>query len=205
MKQLRGSVRIIGKSKPFAMIESEVILQCQRNNKEAQRTLFESHFEQFMLVCMRYSKNENEAQEMLNYSYAQLLHELSDFAKEEIGFDEWAKGKLIEHAVEFLKSKKNEYYVATTVRVTDTKASHADLFNSISAVDESEPDGDEILRALQSLPPSFRATYNMHMIDGFDFKKTGDYLEISEDTARFNFEKASYQISQSIQQYHKGY
>jgi len=43
------------------------------------------------------------------------------------------------------------------------------------------------------------------MVDGFDFKKASDYLEVSEDTARFSLEKAGYHLHQNIRQLQKGY
>lgn len=186
------------------MPESEIILQCLRNNKEAQKSLFESNYSRFMLICMRYAKNKAQATEMLNYAYSHLLQDLHAFSKSERSFEEWSKEQFIEYCVAYLKSMKNEYYVATTVRVTDEKPGH-DLFNNLPVEEHYPVDGQEILKALQQLPPSFRATYNMCMIDGFDFKKASDYLEVSEDTARFNLEKANYHLHQHIQQFQKGY
>lgn len=192
-------------NKPFAVNESELIIQCQRNNKEAQRTLFESNFQMFMSVCMRYSKNKAQAEEMLNDSYAYLLANINQFTKSEQNFSDWAREAFVTNAVRFLKSKKNEYYVASTVKVSDEKTAATDLFNSIPEQDFREPDGTELLKAIQTLPPSFRATYNMNVVDGFDLKRTGEVLEISEDTAKFNLEKANYQLQQIIKQYQKGY
>jgi RNA polymerase sigma-70 factor (ECF subfamily) len=186
------------------MLESEIILQCQRGNKEAQRSLFESHFDRFMLISMRYAKDKNQAKDLLYHAYSQLLQHLHEFPKSEMSFEDWSKEQFIAHSIGFLKSKKNEYYVTTTVRVTDKKPSD-DLFSSPEEDYMEYVEGPELLKAIQSLPPSFRATYNMCMIDGFDYKKASNYLEVSEDTARFNFEKANYHLQQNIQQFQKGY
>jgi DNA-directed RNA polymerase specialized sigma24 family protein len=130
---------------------------------------------------------------------------LIDFQKSEKSFEDWSRDQFIEHSIAFLKSKKNEYYVTTTVRVTETKPNN-DLFNTLLDEDNyDDVDGPELLKAIQHLPPSFRATYNMCMIDGFDYKKASNYLEVSEDTARFNLEKANYHLHQNIQQFQKGY
>jgi RNA polymerase sigma-70 factor (ECF subfamily) len=180
-------------------------MQCQRGNKEAQRALFESNFDRFMQISMRYAKDKNQAKDLLNHSYGQLLQHLHEFSKSDISFEDWSKEQFIAHSIAFLKSKKNEYYVTTTVRVTDKKPSD-DLFNTMADEDYLEyVEGPELLKAIQGLPPSFRATYNMCMIDGFDYKKASNYLEVSEDTARFNFEKANYHLHQNIQQFQKGY
>jgi RNA polymerase sigma factor (sigma-70 family) len=187
------------------MSEPEIITQCQRGNKEAQRALFESHFDRFMQISMRYAKDKNQAKEILYYAYGQLLQHLNEFQKAGTDFEDWSKEQFIAHSIAYLKSKKNEYYVTTTVRVTDKKPGD-DLFNTISDEDYYyHVDAPELLKAIQCLPPSFRATYNMCMIDGFDYKKASHYLEVSEDTARFNFEKANYHLHQNIQQFQKGY
>src|ERR1700740_1071318 len=186
------------------MTESEIISQSQRNNKEAQHLLFENNFSKLMSLSNRYAKDEAQAKEILNNGFSHILASLSEFNKTDLSFEQWSTDVFIENTIRFLKSKKNEYYITTTVRVNDSKNS-ADLFNSIDEFDASRIDGQELMYAIQQLPPSFRAVYNMCMVDGFDFKKASEYLEVSEDTARFSLEKAGYHLHQNIRQLQKGY
>ncbi len=186
------------------MTESEIISQSQRHNKEAQHLLFENNFNTLMSLSMRYAKDQAQAKEILNNGFVYILNKLSEFNKSAISFDQWMKEQFIENTIRFLKNKKTEYYITTTVKVTDSKAG-TDLFNTLEEFDASKIDGKELMYAIQQLPPSFRAVYNMCMVDGFDFKKASDFLEVSEDTARFSLEKAGYHLHQNIRQLQKGY
>ena len=186
------------------MTESEIISQSLRNNKEAQHLLFENHFSTMMCLSNRYAKDKTQAKEILNNGFGHILNNLSEFGKCDLSFEQWSKEQFIESTIRFLKSKKNEYYITTTVRVSDNK-NNADLFNSLDEFDASQIDGTELVYAIQQLPPSFRAVYNMCMVDGFDFKKASELLEVSEDTAKFSLEKAGYHLHQNIRQLQKGY
>lgn len=186
------------------MSEAEIIVQCQRNNKEAQRSLFEMNFPVFMQMSMRYSKNRNQAKDMLNECFGKLLNDLHSFPKDDTSLDKWMKEKFIEHAVQFLKSQKQEYYVTTTVRVDDPKKNN-DLFNQVENFDPNDIDEAQLLKAIQALPPSFRSMFNMCMVDGLEFKKASEILEVSEDTAKNNLEKANYQLHQTIRNIQKGF
>lgn len=186
------------------MSEAEIIVQCQRNNKDAQRALFELNFPKLMQMSMRYSKNKDQAKAMLNDGFGKILSNLSLFQKSEMPFETWMKEVFIENAVQFLKSQKHEYYVTTTVRVDDKKRM-GDLFNQIENLDPNDIEEQELLKSIQALPPSFRSMFNMCMIDGLDFKKASEILEVSEDTAKNNLEKATYQLHQNIRNIQKGF
>ena len=65
-----------------------------------------------------------------------------------------------------------------------------------SNLDSSEPDAisqcteKEILAAIQTLSPAYRAVFNLYVIEGFSHKEIAQKLEITESTSRSNLVKA---------------
>jgi len=186
------------------MSEAEIITQCLHNNKDAQRSLFETRFSLLMQMGMRYSKNKAQAKEIVNVGFTEILNNLYLFQKSDMPFEAWMKERFIEGTIQFLKSKKQEYYVATTVRVDDSKKTD-DLFQQVESFDPNDINETDLLKAIQALPPSFRAMFNMCMVDGLNCKRASEILEVSEDTAKNHLEKAMYQLHQHIRNIQKGF
>lgn len=184
------------------MAEQEIISHSSRGDKKAQRELYDLYYGKMMGICLRYAKNEEQAKEMFRYAFVQMLQKLSYYRNDQ-AFDKWMRDCMIESAVKFLKDKKTEYYIATTVRADVKQA--VDLFHQAPVDDPNNLDIKGYVRALQELPPSFRTVFNMCVIDGWSTEKAADTLDISEETGRFNLEKARYAFSKNIQMQQKGY
>jgi RNA polymerase sigma-70 factor (ECF subfamily) len=184
------------------MAEQEIISHSGRGDKKAQRELYNLYYGKMMGICLRYAKNEDQAQEMFRQAFVFMLSRLP-YYRSEMKFDEWMRDQIIESAIAFLKNKKSEYYIATTVRA-DVKPA-VDLFHQAPSEDPNNLDVKGYVRALQDLPPSFRTVFNMCVIDGWSSKRAADVLDISEETGRFNLEKARYAFSKNIQMQQKGF
>ena len=48
----------------------------------------------------------------------------------------------------------------------------------------------EILAAVQTLSPAYRAVFNLYVIEGFSHKEIGEALQVTESTSRSNLVKA---------------
>ena len=178
------------------MSEADIIRQCQKNNKQAQKTLFDTNYNWLMHLSLRYAKNEDQAKEILFCGYSTILSSIHDFGKTTISFDQWMKDKFISSAVNYLKNQK-EYYVTTTVHLKEVKT-HG-VFNESDAVEEAiSLTGKDVLLAIQELPPSFRSMFNMCTIDQIQLETAAEILDVTIDTAKINLDKATFLFHQNI-------
>jgi len=178
------------------MSEAEIVRQCQKNNKQAQKNLFETNYNWLMHLSLRYAKNEEQAKQILYFGYSSILSSINEFGKHATNFDQWMKEKFITSAVHFLKNQK-EYYVTTTVHLKEVKThgvySEADLQDDAISLT-----GKDVLTAIQDLPPSFRSMFNMCTIDELELQLAANILDITIDTAKINLDKASFLFHQNI-------
>ena len=71
-----------------------------------------------------------------------------------------------------------------------------DIDTAYTLSDEDSPDvlsnltEQEILMAVQTLSPAYRAVFNLYVVEGFSHKEIGDALQITESTSRSNLVKA---------------
>lgn len=179
------------------MSEAEIVRQCQKNNKQAQKQLFEANFNWLMHLSLRYAKNEQQAKQMLFSGYNEILSSIHQFNKSEGNFDKWMKEKFIASAVQYLKNQKQEYFVTTTVHLKDVKA-HGELHESQMQEEAFSLSGSDVLTAIQELPPSFRSMFNMCTVDELDLETAAGILDVTTDTAKINLDKATFLFHQNI-------
>lgn len=178
------------------MSEADIIRQCQRNNKQAQKTLFETNYNWLMHLSLRYAKNEEQAKQILFTGYSNILSSIGEFGKSTTNFDKWMKDKFISSAVQYLKNQK-EYYVTTTVHLKEVK-SHG-IYNETESIEEAiSLSGKDVLSAIQELPPSFRSMFNMCTIDEMNVESAAQILDVTIDTAKINLDKATFLFHQNI-------
>jgi RNA polymerase sigma factor (sigma-70 family) len=182
------------------MTDPLLIQNCQKNDRAAQKQLFEQSYGSLMALCMRYAKNSAQAKEMLSNGFTRICADIQDYKKEQ-DFDKWMRRKMAELAVAYLRERRQEYYITTTVRISgEEKKAELDLFNQQVDLDESSLSTEDYLRGLQVLPPSFRAVYNMCVIDEFTDEEAAKALDISTDTCRYNLSKAKAAFFKNLQE-----
>lgn len=182
------------------MTDYTLIQNCQKNDRAAQKQLFELNYGRLMALCMRYSKNSEQAKDMLVKGFAKLCTAISGYKKEE-DFDAWMMRNMVEFAVSYLRERRQEYFITSTVRLAgEEKKVEFDLFHQQLEPDERMLTPEHYLQALQMLPPSFRAVYNMTVIDALSTQEVARCLEISENTCQYNLAKAKDAFYKNLQQ-----
>ena len=154
-------------------------------------------------MSRRYAKNNEQANTFFHQAFIDLFKDLVNFNPES-NFDEWVKNTFLASLVLQLKNCKAEYYVTTTTRVDDKKI-NPDLFQSSAADDVNNLNAEDYIKALQQLPASFRAVYNMNVIEEYPFDKISVLLEVSEASAQNTLERAKNQLAKNLQHQMQGY
>jgi RNA polymerase sigma factor (sigma-70 family) len=170
------------------MSRNEFIQACIKNDKTARHQLIEQHYGCLMGMCRRYAKNNEQAETFFNAAFIDIFKHLPEYNDTQ-DVNEWIKKIFLRSLIQQLKSIRTEYYITTTTRVEEKK-NNADLFHETEEQDPNNLLAEDYIRALQKMPSSFRAMYNLHIIENFDLKETCELLEINEDSAKNTLERA---------------
>lgn len=177
----------------------DLISAIQKNDKIAQKEFYKAYFTKLSAISNRYAKNRAQAREILQSGIANLFQSISKFkpgsGKE---FDDFVKEEFIRVCVEYIRNIRSEYYVASTVRVTDAPVKNYDLFADNVLTDFKNVEYNILISSLQQLVPSQRLIFNLHIVDGFDLRTAAEMLEASEQTVKSNLEKARYNLQKNI-------
>jgi len=182
------------------MLDNELILACIRNDKIAKESFFRIFFGKFTAIALRYCKNKEQATEVTKKGFAHLFALL---AKQKTGSvqinEDWIREQFILFTVDHLRNIRSEYYVASTVRVTDPVGNKSfDLFLDNELTDFKSINFDLLVSSLQQLVPSQRLVFNLHIVEGYDLVKIAGVLEASEQTVKSNLEKARFNLQKNI-------
>jgi RNA polymerase sigma factor (sigma-70 family) len=178
------------------MSRNEFIQACIKNDKTARHQLIEQHYGYLMGMCQRYAKNNEQADTFFNTAFIEVFKHLPEYNDTQ-DINEWIKKIFLHSLIHQLKSNRTEYYITTTTRVDERKV-NTDLFQHAEEQDPNNLLVEDYIRALQKLPSSFRAMYNLHIIENFDLKKTCELLEINEESAKNTLERARNEFLKNV-------
>lgn len=182
------------------MSTNELIIALTRNDNLAKKELFERHYELMSSIALRFSKNEEQAKELMFEAFNKTLqHFVNQRPGDPLDFAAFLEKQFVLEAIAFIKAIRSEYYVASTVIASSERDKNYNLFESNEIIDFNAVDTPVLAKSIQELVPSQRLVFNLYVIDGFDLKTISDMLEASEQTVKSNLEKARFNLQKNIE------
>ena len=186
------------------MSSAELFTLIQSTAKPAVREVFDTYYGRLAPMANRYAKSPAQAEDLFNYSFSGILRNLKRLREHPEDLDRYVEYQFIKGAVEFIKSFKSEYFVASTVYATAQKeAKNYNLFENNDIIDFDNLNADLLVRSFQQLVPSQRLVINLHLIEGFSLEETAEILDSSQATVKSNLEKGRYNLQKNIEKIYK--
>lgn len=164
----------------------EIVQRCIANDRAAQEQLFKLFYGKMMGVCLRYIKDHDSAQEVVQKCFIKVFDRLEEFDFKG-SFEGWVRRIMVNGSIDAIRSKRRQPFT------TDEEY----LFNESYSIQEHDIDEDitkikaeQAMRAIQQLSPSYRAVFNLYVIENYSHKEIAQILGISEGTSKSNLAKA---------------
>lgn len=167
--------------------EEELIERCQKNDRVAQRTLYERYCRKMMVVCMRYSKSSPEAEDILQEAFVKVFHGIKNFRRES-KLETWMTRIMVNTA---LNAQRKKLYLFPMVDIQDTDLPEEEV--SLSGIHVQQ-----LLEMIQGLPQGCQIVFNLFAIEGFSHKEIAEQLGISEGTSKSQFARAKSLLQQRL-------
>lgn len=133
------------------------------------------------VVCLRYSKNREEAEEVLQEGFLKVFQHLGQF-RDEGSFEGWVRKIMVNCALQRLRSNAR---LAPVLNIDSYNEQFAMPSNA-----ESKLSSKELLQLVMTLPPAYRMVFNLYVFEGYKHKEIADLLGISEGTSKSNLSDA---------------
>ena len=157
------------------MFQIDIVEQCIANDRKAQMKLYKQYCNGMFCVAMRFLKNSDDAEDVLQESFVKAFQRIHQF-KGDVTFGAWLKRIVINNSIDFLKSKKER-----TVELDER------YMHSIEDEDWIVEDGitlEEIKEAIERLPEKYKYVVMMYLIEGYDHGEISYVLNLTQTTCR---------------------
>lgn len=160
--------------------EQELIKRCLKGKPDAQRVVYEKHSGLVYAICYRYSKNAEDASDLLQETFINVFTHLKNF-KSEGSFEGWIRRIAVNCAIRhYQKSAKR--IDTGDIEMTYDATTYSDAIDDLSA--------KELIKVINQLPDGYRMVFNMYAIEGYSHKEIGEALGISENASRSQLSRA---------------
>ena len=153
---------------------------CRQNRRASQQQLFATFYNYAMTIARRYTGQTEAAEEVVNDSFFKVFTKISLYNGEQ-PFRFWLRRIVINTAIDRLRSGLHQYSTAELQPWHDTQA-ESGIVESLTR--------EQILTMIDQLPPSYRAVFNLFVVDGFSHEEIAETLGISVGASKSNLARA---------------
>lgn len=171
---------------PFS--DENLIKGCQKGKREYQQALYDKYSDGMYLVALRYSKMQQEAEDILQEAFLKVFNNIKTFRKDS-SLAYWIKRIVVNTALNHQRSKLYLYPMVDVTDLTD---------RSVDETAISNLSYEELLQLIQKLPSGCQVIFNLFAIEGYKHNEIAELLQISEGTSKSQYSRAKSILAQSI-------
>lgn len=188
---LNLTMQLFGNRKHLDNREAEMIEGAKCGDRRSQKAIFDLLSPKMFAVCMRYMGDRDAAEDILQDGFVTLFSKLDSYSGAG-SFEGWARRIFVNTALMSLRKKdalKNTEDLDVAWNVASNDPSPIQKIGN-----------DDLLKMVASLPPGFRAVFNMYIIEGYSHKEIAETLGISETTSRSQLQRARMLMQSKIKE-----
>lgn len=156
-----------------------LIQGCIRKDRDSQRLLYQHYYSYALSVCARYSRNSEEAKEVVNDGFMKVFSKVDQY-NPEMSFKGWLRKIMINSAIDQYRKELKFQHHSSVEKVIE--------FTSPRIL--SDLSHEDLIGLIQKLSPAYRTVFSLYVIDGYTHPEISKMLKISEGTSKSNLLKA---------------
>lgn len=171
------------------MTEAELVAACKRNDRRAQKELYERYKKAMFTLAYRTTGDFATAEDVLQEAFVKIFRSIKTFrAESTIGA--WIKTIVVRTAYAKLRKKK--------VFTESLENQHLE-----QQVDwgHSRLDAEYLEKAILALPEGYRMVFNLIEVEGYAHKEVAEMLDISVGTSKSQLFYAKKKLRENLKAY----
>jgi len=162
--------------------EEEIISRCLNNDPKAQQLLYE-HFAPGLLgMCVRFTGNRTEAEDVLQEAFVKIFLNLHHY-RGTSSLAAWMRRIVINTAITlYHRNKKHKQHFD----VDDLREKSPGECN----ITDLEFTREEMLKVISGLPPGYRMVFNLYALEGYKHKEIAKEMGIDINTSKSQYSRA---------------
>ncbi len=164
------------------MTEELLVQKCLEKDAMAQQLFFDTYSRKMMGVCLRYAKDNDEAQDILQMGFIKVFEKLNMY-KNSGSLEGWIRRVIVNTALDNIRKNKK-----FDDNIEMDKVDYQLQNNTESGLDSLK--AADLLNIIQAMPRGFRTVFNLYAIEGYSHKEIAEELEISVNTSKSQYSRA---------------
>jgi len=171
--------------------EKQLVIQCAKHNRQAQKQLFDRYSGLLLGICRRYVAETSEAEDILQEGFLKIYLKIREY-KGTGPLMAWMSRIIINTAITHYHKNRKHHFHHDIEEVNETDM-EGFLFNDLDFT------RDELLNVVSSLPQGYRMIFNLYAIEGFKHKEIAEFLDIDVNTSKSQYSRARKLIRKKLE------
>lgn len=170
-------------------IPVSIIDGCRKNDRASQEQLHRLCYVPLMRVALRYTGNQNDAGEILNKAFFNILTRIDQFG-DQGNFFGWMKRIVVNMSLDHLRATKRlkiQEFKAEIMTETTGNDGHSMLLQN------------DILGMLKELPQMQALVFNLFALEGYSHSEIAEMLSITEANSKWQLYCARQILQKKLQ------
>lgn len=176
----------------------DLIESCIKGNKKSQELLYKMFYGKMLTVCMRYSRNREEAQDVLHDGLIKVFSKLQSFENKG-SLEGWIRRIIVNVAIDHVRCRKDFYIKEEQEFLLDGIIDETDNIAELEKIKKMQ--AETIIELMQKLSPAYRTVFNLFAVENMQHKEIAETLNISIGTSKSNLAKAKVKLKELVEQY----
>lgn len=171
--------------------ERSIIEGCLKGHQKSQKMLFDRYAGKMMTVCLRYAKNKEQAEDVLQDGFVKLFRSLGQF-KFEGSFEGWMRRIFVNTALDLIRK---EYKFSESRSIDE----YTIQLGSEEVTALQQLGAADLMEVIQRMPPGYKLVFNLFAIEGYSHKEISEEMGISENTSKSQFSRARAYLREELE------
>ena len=156
----------------------KLIKKCKLKDNKAQSEIYQLYAGKLFALCLKYSKNYQEAQDNLQNGFITIFDKIEQYNFKG-SFEGWLKRIVINTTLQTYREKN------VLNLITEEMPEEVEI-----EIDEDQVSLELLLKLIQELPNRYRLVFNLYVLDEYSHREIANMLSISEGTSKSNLSRA---------------
>ncbi|ANI90134.1 RNA polymerase subunit sigma-70 [Arachidicoccus ginsenosidimutans] len=165
-----------------------VIEECRKRNPAAQRQLYNAYSAKMFMICLRYAKSREDAEDILQMSFIKVFKNIDAFS-DTGSFEGWMRRIVVNTAIENYRKSIHTFEIVTNENAV-AEVKDESVFDKLQM--------EDLMKLINQLPDGYRIVFNMYAIEGYSHKEIAEALNISEGGSKSQLSRARQILRQEI-------
>lgn len=174
-----------------------IIDGCLAGERRSQQQVYELFYGKMMAVCLRYTKNHDQAKDILQDGFIKVFRSMEHFNREG-SFEGWIRRIMVNTAIDHFRRARHSYLLLGEDRSMEEFEDLPDEEEDAGQNDLPDLKPADVINAMQKLTPAYRTVFNLYVFEGMTHKEIADTLSINIGTSKSNLAKAKFNLKRLL-------